>query len=94
MFIQILDRFEPHSEWHEIYINGDLVFEGEIPKQGLDFAINKLLEWLHGKTELDVETRKFIVDYSPDEHKEYSPPLHSITGETYWEDWEKAKENE
>lgn len=94
MKLQVLDRIEQYSDWHEIYINGDLVFEGEASERDLKLTVETVLGYLADKVEVDVEIRKFYIDYSPDENEEYSPPLHSMTGETYWEDWERAEKYE
>jgi HD-like signal output (HDOD) protein len=86
MKIQILDRYEPKSEWHEIYANGELLYEGELT---LTTFLKRFLEWLGEHHDVEVETKYVIVEYDDDENEEYTAPVHAITGELYWSDWEK-----
>ncbi len=88
MKIQILDRYEPTSEWHEIYVNGWLLFEGEQPPEP-QFQI--FVAWLKGQTEMDVEVRAFTVEYEQKDGEDYMPPVRAMTDEIYWSDWEKAE---
>ncbi len=88
MKIQILNRFEPTSEWHEVYANGDLLFEGESPPQA---QLQVFLGWLTLQSEMDVEIRTYTVQYEQMEGEEYMPPVRSMTGELYWSDWEYAE---
>lgn len=81
MKIQILVRFEPLSDWYEIYVNGKFVYDGERP---LDTTI---LKWLTENTEVEIEIRYFTIESNKED---YSPPLRSIDGENYWSDWEEA----
>ncbi len=88
MKIQILDRFDLTSEWHEFYANGDLLFEGESPPQP-QFQV--FLGWLANQPDVDVEVRVFLIEYEHKEGEEYMPPIRSMTGELYWSDWENAE---
>lgn len=91
MKIQILVRFEPLSDWYEIYINEKFVYDGEHP---LDTTI---LSWLAENTDIEIEIRYFTID--PEElvgalpAGSYAPPLHSLDGNNYWHDWERANVN-
>lgn len=87
MKIQVLDRYEPKSEWHEIYADGELLYEGELT---ITVFLRRFLEWLGERHDVEVEIRDVIVEYD-DEGGEYNAPVHAITGELYWSDWEKEE---
>jgi hypothetical protein len=90
--LEILQR--QLSSWRELYVNGDLVYEGE---DGDNLNWNRVLrcflQWL-GERFCTVEVRVFYIDYDYDEKsgKEYTPPLHSIDGKNYWNDWLDAED--
>ena len=88
MKIQILDRYEPKSEWHELYANGDLLYEGELT---VSTFLRRFLEWLGERHDVEVEIRDVIVEYDGDPSGDYKAPVHAITGESYWDDWETVK---
>ena len=88
MVIQILDRFEPTSEWHEIYANGTLLFEGE---QAPHSQLQIFIGWLANQDDMDVDVRAFTVEYEQKVDDDFMPPLHAMTGDLYWDDWERAK---
>ena len=90
MKIQILDRYVKADDWHEIYVNGEILFEGELDAITL---VQKLLNWLAEKEGVEIETRFITPAYEYDGVGDYEPPLHSMTGENYWSDWEKASDN-
>ncbi len=90
MKIQILYRYEPNSEWHEIYANGDLLFEGDFP---IEFQAQVFINWLDKQPEMEVEIRNITVEYIQGPGEDYMPPVHSMTGESYWSDWENAGGN-
>jgi hypothetical protein len=87
MKIQILDRYILEDDWHEIYANGELIFEGEVHAVKL---LDVFLKWLGDKEDVEVEVRFYEPEYEYDGTGEYEPPLHSINGKDYWSDWEKA----
>ena len=87
MKIQILDRYIKADDWHEIYINGELLFEGELDKLTL---MEMFIGWLSTQEGFEVEMRCYEPLYEYDGVGDYEPPLHSMTGEDYWSDWEKA----
>jgi hypothetical protein len=82
------------SSWKEIYINGDLIYEGEDGDNlNWNHPLREFLVWLKEKF-CTVEIRVFYIDYEYDENsgKEYTPPLHSIDGKNYWNDWWNAED--
>lgn len=91
MKIQILDRYEVNSDWHEIYADGELLYEGELTVTKL---LNRFIVWLSEKHEAEIEIREITLDYKPEEGEEYTPPLHAMTGESYWSDWENAEKRD
>lgn len=90
MRIQILDRYEPKSNWHEVYINGEILFEGEL---GVPIQFQALVDWLSRQPEIEIEIRAFTVEYAQKGEAEYMPPLRAMTGDLYWSDWDVAKGN-
>ncbi len=88
MKIQILDRYEPTSEWHELYANETLLFEGESPPHA---QLQLFMAWLAQQPDIEVEIRAFTVEYKQKEGQEFMPPLRTMTGDLYWSDWEKAE---
>ena len=90
MKIQILDRYIEADDWHEIYANGELLFEGELHAVKL---LDIFLSWLAKREGVEVEIRFITPAYEYDGVGDYDPPLHSMTGENYWSDWEKADVN-
>jgi hypothetical protein len=90
MEIQILHRFEPTSDWHEIYANGLILFEGDQPPHA-QFQI--FTSWLADRPEIDLEVRAFTVEYEQGEGDDFMPPLRAMTGESYWSDWDRAEGN-
>ncbi len=91
MKIQILDRYVKADDWHEIYVNGELLFEGELDTF---FLLRRFLEWLAEKEGVEIELRHYEPPYEYDGVGDYEPPLHSMNGENYWGDWEKANAND
>lgn len=91
MKIQILNRYETGSDWHEIYANGELLYEGELTITNL---LQAFLEWLATKNDVEIEMRFKTFTYETPENGEYAPPLHSMTGELYWDEWETADERD
>jgi hypothetical protein len=91
MLIQILDRYETESDWHEIYANGELLYEGELTVTRL---LQRFLTWLAEKENVELEIRDVVFSYETPEDGEYAPPLHSMTGESYWSEWETANERD
>jgi len=87
MKIQILDRYVKADDWHEIYANGELLYEGEIEAIHL---LDVFLRWLGGREGVEVEIRFYEPPYEYNGVGDYEPPLHSMDGENYWNDWEKA----
>jgi len=85
MKIKILDRV--CDDWHEIYANGELIFEGELTAEIL---LQRILDWLGRQKEIKVEFKAYHPPYEYDGKGDYEPPLHTMTGENYWSDWEKA----
>lgn len=90
MKIQILDRYVKADDWHEIYVNGELLYEGEIEAVKL---LDVFLKWLGDREGVEVETRFYEPPYEYDGIGDYEPPLHSMDGKNYWSDWEKADAN-
>lgn len=90
MKIQILDRYVKADDWHEIYANGELLYEGEIEAIQL---LDTFLKWLGDREGVEVEIRFITPAYEYDGIGDYEPPLHSMTGENYWSDWEIASDN-
>lgn len=87
MKIQILTRHEPKSDWYEIYADRELIYEGELTVTNL---LNSLMTWLANKDGVEIELRKITIEYNGDDSEDYRPPLHAITAESYWSDWENA----
>lgn len=90
MKIQILDRYVKADDWHEVYINGELLFEGELNELTL---IEMFIVWLSMQEDFEVEMRYYEPEYEYDGVGDYEPPLHSMDGENYWSDWEIANDN-
>ncbi len=89
MKIQILNRYEPTSEWHEIYANGTLLFEGESAPHA---QLQIFMGWLAQQPDVEIEIRAFTVEYEQRESEDFMPPLRAMTGDLYWSDWERAEE--
>lgn len=85
MKIQVLNRYEPLSDWQEVYINGELIYDGEAM---FEQPAKLLLEWFAKQDDMDVEIRSYTI--STEITNTYDPPLYSMTGKNYWSDWEKA----
>lgn len=88
--IEILQRTV--DDWKELYINGELRYEGD----EFDIVENDealaIIKWLDGKL-CHVEVRIYAPNFKYDEktNKEYDAPLNVITNKNYWEDWDKAE---
>ena len=87
MKIQVLDRI--CSDWHELYVNGEIIYEGEHPTLP-GGVLNSFLLWLGEQEDINLEFRVYHVHYEHNKDGEYEPPLRIMTGMEYWEDYEKA----
>jgi len=88
MKMQVL--FRGVDDWEEVYINGELIHES-VTDDLAPPKFDRLLDWLLKQPEIDLEYRIFFPDYKYGGEGDYKPPLHIMTGETYWADWEKGQ---
>ena len=78
------------DDWVEFYVDGKLIYEQEFISRVNLFASFFMEALAH--TGIDLEYRIYKIPYEYDEESEedYAAPLHSMTGENYWSDWDIA----
>jgi hypothetical protein len=82
--IKILER--DADDWHELYVNGNLVYEGHEGSNDFFLAFVRAFDGIGNI--VDFEFRKIMLDL--DGATENTAPLHCFTDQTYWHDWEFA----